>query len=265
MKKFLKYFFIVLLSLFVMLIIAAKIFSYKVEYGFEREQTEKHNIEVPKDQSTILLFSKTTGFRHSGAIKNSKKVIGEIAAQNRWYLYDTEDSGIFNEDELAAFDVVIWNNSTGVCLNDNQRAIFENYIKNGGAYIGIHGSGDHSHHWEWYLDDLIGAEFSHHPLKNQIQEATVSLSPNADSTLSDGLLSSWQHNEEWYIFYDTPEKNGFKVLYSIDGTKIDTDGSLPLIISKNNGMGKNHPVAWYKEVEKRQSILHIIRASGYSF
>ena len=70
-----------------------------------------------------------------------------------------KNGAVFNPEQLAKFDVVIWNNSTGRVLTDEQRAAFKAYIENGGGYVGIHGAGDHSHHWDWYEDELVGARF----------------------------------------------------------------------------------------------------------
>ena len=65
-------------------------------------------------------------------------------------------------------------------INAEQKKALEDYVKKGGCLIGIHGSGDNSHHWDWYVKSLLGAEFSHHPLDPQIQEATVTLEAVAD-------------------------------------------------------------------------------------
>lgn len=253
MKKFFKYLIIGLGSLLVILVIGLQVFLYKVEYGFPKNQTEKHNIQIPKDQKTILLFSKTTGFRHGAAIRASKPIFAEMAQENNWYLYETEDAGIFNEEQLERFDVVIWNNCSGRVLTDAQRKLFQDFITNGGTYIGLHASGDLSHHWDWYKQELIGAEFSHHPIIKHIQKAEMVINSSVDSILRSGLPERFDHDEEWYVFYDTPEKKNFEVLYRIDGRTIDPNGNLLFERSKDFGMGENHPVAWYKRVGKGKS------------
>jgi type 1 glutamine amidotransferase len=213
-----------------------------------------------------LLFSKTTGFRHGQAIEASIPIFESLAEKNQWSLYSTEDAGIINSEELTQFDVVIWNNSTGRCLTDDQRTLLEDYIKSGGSFLGIHGSGDHSHHWDWYIDHLIGAEFSHHPIKNQIQNTVVKWNEDLDSTLTAGLSNNWEHEDEWYVFYGSPEENGFTILYEIDGTSIDSNGNLPLLESdKDFGMGKNHPVAWYKNIEEGKAFYTSMGHMGSAF
>jgi hypothetical protein len=36
---------------------------------------------------------------------------------------------------------MIWNNSSGDVLTEDQRAAFKTWMENGGSYFGIHGSG----------------------------------------------------------------------------------------------------------------------------
>lgn len=59
----------------VLLVAAASLFIYKVSYGFPVSyETDKPAIAVPPNQPAILLFSKTTGFRHGESIDASKPV-----------------------------------------------------------------------------------------------------------------------------------------------------------------------------------------------
>jgi hypothetical protein len=76
----------------------------------------------------------------------------------------------------------------------------EQYVENGGGLIGIHGAGDDSHHWDWYEQNLLGAKFSHHALAQQFQTAEIQKDSKADSTVSNGLPTSWKHADEWYVF-----------------------------------------------------------------
>lgn len=248
MKKFLKIFFWTVISLILFIVIAGSVFIYKVKNGFPVSyETDAPSIDFPTDRRTVLLFSKSTGFRHDESIEAGKLAFGELAKKNNWFLYSTEEGGVFNAKQLAKFDVVIFNNSTGRVLNDEQQKVLEEYVEKGGSLIGIHGSGDDSHHWEWYETNFIGAMFSHHPIDPQIQEATVTLNVAADSTLAEGLPTTWRHHDEWYVFFDNPQQKGFHVLYSIDGEAINPSGNLLWIKDKNFGMGKDHPVAWYRK------------------
>ena len=254
MKRFLKIVLWSIVSIIVLLGILLAGFVYKVKNGFPVSyETEAPAITIPADQTTVLLFSKSTGFRHGESIDAGKKVFTELAGKNNWFLYNTEAGGIFNPEQLAKFDLVIFNNSTGRVLNDEQQKALEEYVEQGGTLMGIHGAGDNSHHWDWYEENLLGSKFSHHPLDPQLQEAEVVLNEAPDSLLQ-GLPANWKHTDEWYVFFENPRARGFTVLYTIDGDKINPNGNLLWIKDKNFGMGKDHPVAWYRNTGKGRTF-----------
>jgi uncharacterized protein len=266
MKKVLKIVGFAILGIVILFVILIAGFIYKVKNGFPVSyETEKPSINFPNGQAAVLLFSKTTGFRHSEAIDASKKMFAEMARKNHWFLYETEAGGVFNAAQLAKFQVVIFNNSTGAVLNDGQQKALESYVENGGGLIGIHGAGDDSHHWDWYEKNLLGAKFSHHPIEHQLQETEVLLQPLGDSTLWKDLSTQWLHTDEWYVFFDSPLKQGFTGLYTIDGEVIDPSGNILFVTSKNFGMGKKHPVAWYKQMGKGKTFNTSIGHTGATF
>jgi uncharacterized protein len=256
MKKVFKIILWSLLGLILTFVALAFGFIYKVKNGFPVfYETEHPVIAFPTDKKAILVFSKTTGFRHGASIEASKPVLKDLVQKNNWFLYETEEGGVFNAEQLSKFAVVIFDNSTGRVLDDEQQKTLENYVENGGSLIGIHGAGDNSHHWDWYVKNLLGAEFSHHPLNPQFQKTNVMVDSQADSLLTSQISQPWSHTDEWYVFFENPRKNGFKILYSINGDSIIPNGNMPLLASdKNFGMGKEHPVAWHKEIGKGKTF-----------
>ncbi len=257
MKKVLKAIGLTIVTLVVLLFLLFAGFLYKVKNGLPFYETEIPKIDFPDHQPSVLLFSKSTGFRHAGSIDTAKQIIRQLAIKNNWFIYETESGGVFNENQLSKFDVVIFNNSTGKLLNDQQKLAFENYIQNGGSFMGIHGAGDNSHHWAWYVKNLTGADFSHHAITEgfKLQNTSVQIQPGIDSLLSIGISASFDHADEWYVFYENPEKFGFHIIASINGNSINTNGNMKLLASdKNFGMGKFHPVAWYKSLDKGKSF-----------
>jgi len=247
MKKALKIIGWTFLTLIILLIVAARVFIYKVENGFPVSyETEKPSIQFPANQKAILVFSKTTGFRHGESIEASIPVINQLGKKNNYFVYQTEEGGVFNEEQLKKFNLVIFDNSTGRVLNDEQQSNLEKYVEGGGALMGIHGAGDGSHHWDWYVNNLVGAKFSHHPLNPQFQTVDVNMFNGVDSLFNSTLPKTWKNTDEWYIFYTQPQN--VNILYSIDGDKIIPDGNMLWMKNKNFGMGKIHPVAWYRNV-----------------
>lgn len=255
MKKILKIFAWTILVLLILTLVGGGLFVYKVKNGFPvTYETDAPDIDIPVDDLNVLLFSKTSGFRHEESIEAAKEVFQQFALNKGWFLYNTESAGVFNPEQLRKFDVVVFNNSTGRVLTDGQRRNLEAYVENGGKLIGIHGAGDDSHHWDWYTENLLGSKFSHHPLNPQLQEATISLNLNQENSLSINLPASWTHTDEWYVFFENLQTKGFEILFNLDGEKIIPNGNLLWIKDKNFGMGKEHPVAWFKEIGKGKTF-----------
>jgi uncharacterized protein len=251
MKTFLKILLWTVVSVILLLAVFIAGFIYKVKNGFPVSyETETPVIDFPTGQKTVLLFSKATGFVHGESIDAGKKAFSEMARRNNWFLYSTEEAGAFNREQLAKFDVVIFNNSTGRVLTDEQQRNLEEYVTDGGTLVGIHGAGDDSHHWDWYEQNLMGSKFSHHPLDPQLQEAEIILDDVPDSMMTANLPSTWKHTDEWYVFFENPREKGFHIVYTIDGEKINPNGNILFTKDKNFGMGKDHPVAWYRDTGK---------------
>ena len=255
MKKIIKIVLGVIVGLVVLLFAAGGIFMYKVKNGFPVSyETEAPQIAFPTGQPAILLFSKTTGFRHGASIDASKPVIADLAKKNNWYLYETEEGGVFNAEQLAKFSVVVFKNWTGKEINDEQKRVLEQYVENGGSLMGIHGAGDDSHHWDWYEKHLLGAKFSHHPLDPQFQMADILLDTAPKDSLFSTLAPKWSNSDEWYVFFENPRKKGFNIVYTINGESINPSGNMLFVSTKNFGMGKDHPVAWYKQTGKGKTF-----------
>ncbi|KAA6440407.1 ThuA domain-containing protein [Dyadobacter flavalbus] len=253
MKRTIKITLRVLLCIILFAGATTAIFLYKIKNGFPVSyETEKPAINFPPNQPAILIFSKTTGFRHAESIKASLPVFSEIARENNWFIYQTEEGGIFNPEQLKRFKVVVFNNSTGRVLNDEQQEFLSQYVESGGTLLGIHGAGDDSHHWPWYETHLLGTRFSHHPLNPQFQKTAVHVALDVDSTLTRNLPAVWTNEDEWYVFFSQPE--GMRIVSYINGNKIIPNGNLLWIRDKNFGMGQNHPVAWYRNVGKGKTF-----------
>ena len=83
----------------------------------------------------VLFYSKANGWVHEDAIPAAKELFRSLAKQNNWNLTITDDSSIYTPEQLAFFDVVVWNNVTGNTLDEKQRATFKNYLKGGGGFV----------------------------------------------------------------------------------------------------------------------------------
>jgi len=211
-------------------------------------------LKIPVGSPRVLLFEKMTGFRDGPSVEAAASAFGHLAEQKGWALVTTDKGGVMVPEILNQFDVVIWNNVSGDVLTLNQRQAFEDYIHQGGGYVGIHGSaGDPIYFWDWYVDTLIGARFIGHPMDPQFQNATINFEPNITQIGSE-LGSSWIMKDEWYSFRNSPRQNGAIIIATIDESTYSQNGRW----GQNVSMGVDHPIVWSRCVGYGRSFYSAI-------
>ncbi|MFI7062252.1 ThuA domain-containing protein [Kribbella sp. NPDC050124] len=179
-----------------------------------------------------LIFSKTAGFRHD-SIPAGIQAITELAAANDFTVTATEDASMFNDTELAKYEVVIWLSTTGDVLNADQQAAFERYIRAGGGYAGIHAASDTEYDWPWY-GELVGSYFDSHPPGTPA--GTVKVEDHAHPSTA-AAPTLWQRTDEWYNYRTNP-RDKVHVLASLDESSY-TGGN----------MGPEHPITWCQDYD----------------
>jgi type 1 glutamine amidotransferase len=174
----------------------------------------------------VLVFSKTSGFRHD-SIADGLTAIEQLGRANGFGVDATEDGASFTADNLAGYGAVVFLSTTGDVLTPEQQAAFEDYIRNGGGYVGIHSASDTEYDWPWY-GGLVGAYFLSHPAP---QDATLLVEDRTHESTTH-LGDTWQRFDEWYDFRDNPRAR-VHVLVSVDPAT--------LAVSQMPG---DHPIAW---------------------
>jgi type 1 glutamine amidotransferase len=185
---------------------------------------------------SVLVFSKTAGFRHD-SIPQGIAMIQSLGAANNFTVTATEDAAQFNATNLARFQTVVFLNTTGDVLDGNQQTAFEGYIRAGGGYVGIHSAADTEYDWPFY-GQLVGAYFASHPA---IQQATERVENRAHAATS-GLGQTWTRTDEWYNFRTNPRAN-VRVLATLDESTYS-----------GGGMGADHPHTWCQPFQGGRSF-----------
>ncbi len=177
----------------------------------------------------VLVFSKTAGFRHD-SIETGVARVKQLGTANNFAVDATEDATAFKAANLRNYDAVIFLSTTGDVLNDAQQAAFENYIADGGGYMGVHSAADTEYDWKFY-GNLVGAYFKGHPA---IQEATIKVADKLHPATK-GLPDRWTRTDEWYDYRTNP-RGDVHVLATLD-EKSYTGAT----------MGADHPITWCQE------------------
>jgi len=229
-----------------------------------------HEIEPPSlpdllARPAILVFSKTNGFRHDEAIEAGLPALRSIASKRRWGYVETENGAVHNPEQLARFDVIVWFQVSGDVLDDDQRLALQDWIKSGGSFLGVHGTGgDPSYDWNWQPETLVGAQFVGHPMGPQFQEATMKIEARGHPVMRH-LDETWTHTEEWYSFEKSPRGPNTFVLATVDESTYSPLMKI-LFWSRDLAMGEDHPVIWTHCIGRGHSIYSALghRAEAYS-
>ncbi|MCM4078118.1 ThuA domain-containing protein [Paractinoplanes hotanensis] len=195
--------------------------------------TPAYAADAPYD---VLVFSKTAGFRHD-AIPAGIQLIRDLGAANSFTVTATEDAIQFTAANLAQFEAVVFLNTTGDVLNTTQQSAFENYIRSGGGFMGVHSASDTEYDWPFY-GQLVGAYFSSHPA---IQQATQRVENRAHAATA-GLAPTVTRTDEWYNFRTNPRSSA-RVLSTLDESSYS-----------GGTMGGDHPYTWCKTLQGGRSF-----------
>lgn len=185
---------------------------------------------VNAQSKNVLIFTKTAGFRHK-SIEKGVETLSQILNSKHIQFTHTENSEYFSTDSLQKFHGVIFLNTTGDILNEEQERAFEAFYNSGKGFMGIHSATDTEYDWEWF-GELVGGHFKSHP---EIQQAKIDVIDRTHISTKH-LKDQWLHEDEWYNFKNiNPE---IKILMLLDESSY-----------QGGEMGKIHPIAWYREDE----------------
>jgi type 1 glutamine amidotransferase len=181
----------------------------------------------------ILVFTKTTGFRHD-SIPAGVAAVERIAAELGHGTEHTEDSSVHNPVDLARFAAVVWLSPSGDVLDELERAALADYVTGGGGWCGVHAASTAERSWPFFTE-LVGARFAGHPPGCAPGEISVL---DAEHPATAHLPKRWSWTDEWYSFDERPAN--VEVLLEVDEETYDA-GDL--------AMGDPHPLAWHRRLE----------------
>jgi len=183
----------------------------------------------------ILIFTKTTEYKHKSTIK-AVSTIQAVCKKNNIIADSTSDARYFSEKRLEKYDAIMFLNTSGNVLNDEQKLAFQTYYRNGKGFIGIHCATCTEYDWEWY-GRLVGTHFKDHP---KPQKATLRV-VNKSHISTRHLPDEWIRTDEWYNFR-TSLLDNITVLVEIDEESY-----------QGGSHGAHHPFSWYHEYDGGKS------------
>ena len=251
--------------------------AYKPEYVLTQKDKDAIDANLPssaavkpKKNRKILVFDKTTSFRHYEGISAAKYLLEKIGKDTgAWSTVISNDLSNFEWPKIKEFDCIVMNNTTGAPFsepddvlgkmsqaekdkiaqrNSRLRDNLIRYVSEGGGLFGIHAAADtyrirNKDRYEPYLK-MLGGDFVGHPWTSNMTEV-ISLE-DADNAITKGL---WKRhgiivNDEIYMMGDIFDRSKLRVLLSLDPdrtpvkAKIREDKDIPVVWIKTFGKGR---------------------------
>jgi type 1 glutamine amidotransferase len=216
---------------------------------------------APKQPRKLLVFWRCEGFFHGAGIaagNQSLELIGQKTGA--WTTDISREYDVFDAANLAKYDAVVFNNTTGLKFPDDQKkqALLD-FVKNGKGVVGIHAATDNFGNWP-EAATMMGGLFAGHPWGGG---GTWAFKPDGpDHVLLQAFAGKgFKLKDEVYMFRDPYTRKDRRVLLTLDLADTDT-GKVVL----NPETGKNridaksgkpvgradndYAVAWVKTVGK---------------
>ncbi len=239
----------------------------------------------PKEKRTVLVFSRTNGFRHA-SIATGKLALEELGKKTGAFdVVVSDDLGNFEASALAKFDAVCFLSTTQnvfapngeelkVMSDEDKKAAKEReerlkqnlmeYVKAGNGFIGIHAATDTFYEWEEY-GQMINGYFDGHPWGSGTQ-VSIKVEPGQETHPLVAMFEgeSVDFKEEIYQLKDPYDSKAVDMLLRLDPEKSDMnvqgikrddqDFGVAWIRNWEKGrvfycsLGHNHEMYWHPKV-----------------
>ena len=207
-------------------------------------------------QFNVLLVTKTDGWHHD-AIVDGVPAMRKLAERNNFNIERHQDGEKLSKEKLDSIDVVLFLSTTGDIFDNDEQKVFEDFIRSGKGYVGIHAASDTEYDWEWYTK-LVGRMFHIHP-KQQTAKLDI-LNHNFPGLEHFPNRLLW--TDEWYEFGEE-KVDGLNYLITVDENTFDNNETWKDSDIDNNGnkidrvaygMGDLHPISWYHQYDGGRSF-----------
>jgi hypothetical protein len=193
----------------------------------------------------IAFFTGKNDQAHISFVKEANEWFPKIAGQYKFSYETTSNWNNINPDFLVKYKVVIFLDTRPE--KTEQRAAFENYMKNGGAWMGFHFSAfalnqsAYNQNWDWYHNQFLGSgEYSSNTWR---PTSAVLKVENKKHPITKNLPQTFKSQpNEWYRWQNDLKKNpDIDILLSIDSTSFPLGtGPKPHEIWRNG----YYPIVW---------------------
>ena len=224
-----------------------------------------------KNPKKLLYVTHSAGFKHK-VLPVSEQIMKQLGAESGFFSVDTtQDVGLINAENLKKYDALMFYTTGELPISGEQKKAFVDFIRSGGAFIGIHSATDTFYEWPEY-GRIIGGYFDKHPW---YQEVTINVEDN-EHPATKHLGNSFKIFDEMYQFKNYSREN-VRVLMALDPTSVDlnkpdvhrTDGDFATAWCRTYGKGRvfytalgHREEVWRDERYQKHVVNGILWALG---
>lgn len=218
-----------------------------------------------KSDFSVLVYSKTNGFRHTDAIEAGRAFFTEQGQTRNFAVVCSENPADFSPENLKKYHAIVLLNTTGAFLADkggaldeaqqsaleSRKTAFATWVRDGGAVVGLHSATDGFHEKgnEWpEFWKIIGGSFRYHPHHQTCTLEVLEKEKNgpAASFVKGG---EWVCFDEWYFFKNLQRDNRV-VMRVKSGTCQVGDNADTACYYEDGEKSPDHPFVWYRTYGK---------------
>lgn len=194
--------------------------------------------------SRVLVYTRNgEGYVHDN-IPNSIEALKELGENHNFIVDTSDDPADITKDNLKKYDAIVFSNTNNdVFTTPEQHDAFQNYIRSGGGFVGIHSASGSERDWPWFWSLLGGSFYRHAPFQKFTVNSTDETHPSTDF-----LPQEWIREDECY--YLKQLNSGIHVLLQADMTTVEDKGKGDY---PGDVFGSTFPLAWYQEFEGGRS------------
>jgi len=165
----------------------------------------------------VLIYTRNgEGYIHEN-IEASVQALEEICEELNLGVMVSNDSSLFTPENLEQFDGIIFSNTNNEAFtSDGQRKAFQEFIRSGKGFAGIHSACGSERDWPWFWN-MLGGKFLRHPPYQPFHIKVIDKNHISTAHLPD----PWQWEDEcYYIHHLNPD---IHVLLAADLTTIEDE------------------------------------------
>ncbi|MCD8742032.1 ThuA domain-containing protein [Mucilaginibacter roseus] len=168
----------------------------------------------------LAFYSAKKDAAHISFVNEANKWFTQVASQNHFTYEATNDWTKLNAKNLAKYKVILFLDSRPEVKA--QRDAFENYMRNGGGWMGFHFSAfaltpsDYPQNWDWYHNEFLG---SGSYISNTWRPTSASIKvEDRNHPVTKGMPVLFRATpNEWYRWEkDLRQNKDIRILCSID-------------------------------------------------